>query len=44
MKILKEWKKKKRFPDLTEEQKIQLFVDVEAKATKSSNQRGCESF
>ena len=36
--------KEKRFSDLTEEQKIQLFVDVEAKATKSSNQRGCESF
>ena len=29
--------KEKRFSDLTEEQKIQLFVDVEAKATKSSN-------
>ena len=35
--------KEKRFSDLTEEQK-QLFIDVEAKATKSSNQRGCESF
>ena len=36
--------KEKRFSDLTEEQKIQLFVDAEAKATKSSNQWGCESF
>ena len=36
--------KEKRFSDLTEEQEIQLFVDVEAKATKISNQRGCESF
>ena len=36
--------KEKRYPGLTEEQISQLFVDVEAKATKSSNQRCCESF
>ena len=37
--------KEKSFQDLTEHQisLIQLFVDVEAKATKSSNQWGCES-
>ena len=28
--------KEKRFPDLSEEQIIQLFVDVEAKASKTS--------
>ena len=28
--------KEKRFPDLTEEQRDQLSVDVEARATKSS--------
>ena len=28
--------KEKRFPDLTEEQRDQLLVDVEAKATKRS--------
>ena len=28
--------KEKRFPDLTEEQRDQLLVDIEAKATKSS--------
>ena len=36
--------KEKRFSDLTEEQKIKLFVDVESKATKSSNQRVVKVF